>query len=192
MMMRITNSAIRTTLLIHLVEKLQRGDLVNLLASGVCPQSIEMLRRMSTADVLMLVESGYPDIHFSIDPQGFDHGIHLLARRKEEDEELAYFIQNGTSLSLLNLVFTNISQDKVQTLRSLYKIQRTPGRHSLPPDQIRDQIHQCWSEMPSGQKGESLRRNLLNLHKSFSQFSIDALYATINEFNTRNSSHGKN
>lgn len=184
MMIRVTDHTLRAALLMHLIEQLERGDLAVLLEKGACPQCMDQLRALSSSDVLQLASSGHPDIHFSIDENGFDLGIASLYRRKEETAQLFGFIQGGASQSMLSQLFPTTDKRVIATYRKLLKSDHGVGRTALPDEEIRDLIHKSWhainEEYPNT---TSLREQLLLLHGFYNIFSLDVLYATINEFN---------
>jgi len=175
MMVRVTDNTLRASLLMHLIEQLERGDLAVLLEKGACPRSMDRLRGLAINEILHLASSGHPDIHFSIDEGGFELGIETLFRRKQETEHLVYCIQNGASQSMLNQLFP---------YRKLLKNDRKTGRVALPDESVRDLIHQCWFGMNEEYPEiTTLREKLMLLHGFFSNYSLDGLYATVNEFN---------
>ena len=190
MMVRVIDNTLRASLLMHLIEQLERGDLAVLLEKGACPKSMDRLRGLAISDLLHLASSGHPDIHFSIDENGFDLGIGVLNRRKEETEHLVYCIQNGASQSMLNQLFPSVDLRVIQTYRKLLKNDRKSGRVSLPDESIRDLIHQCWFGMDAEYPEiTSLLEKFILLHGFFSTFSLDVLHATVNEFNEPQSKH---
>lgn len=190
MMVRVTDSTLRASLLMHLIEQLERGDLAVLLEKGACPQSMDRLRGLAINELLLLASSGHPDIHFSIDGAGFDLGIETLNRRKEETEHLVYYIQNGASQSMLVQLFPATDPRVTQTYRKLLKNHRKTGRIALPDENTRDLIHQCWFGMHEEYPEVStLRERLMLLHGFFNHFPLDVLYATVNEFNEPQKKH---
>lgn len=184
MMVRVTDHSLRVALLTHLIEQLKRGDLAPLLEKGACPKSMDRLLAMSIGDLLMMVETGYPDIHFSIDANGFDLGILTLDRQKEEADDLTYFFRHGASQSVIDQMFPNTSACMIQSYRKLLKPYRKAGRATLPDAQSRDRIHQCWAALPAEYpQASSMRAKLRLMHETLNTYSIDVLYATVNEFN---------
>lgn len=194
MLIRVIDNTLRASLLMHLIEQLDRGDLAVLLEKGACPKSMDRLRSMSISELLQLASSGHPDIHFSIDEAGFDLGVATIDRRKAETEHLIYFIQNGASLSMLHEFFPQIDQRVIQTYRKLIKNDRRIGRVSLPDENVRDLVHKCWHGMP--EEYPALRTDLdrlIVMHGFFQEYSIDVLYAIVNEFRNpeKRKSNGK-
>jgi hypothetical protein len=184
MLIRVTDNNLRASLLVHLIEQLERGDLSVLLEKGVCPASMDRLRSLTISDILHLASSGWPDIHFSIDENGFDLGIALMDRRKEEAEQLVYYIQNGSSQSMLNQLFPKTDPRIIQTYRKLLKSNRKTGRAALPDEATRDLIHKCWFGMDTEYPEiTSLREKLMLLHGFFNSFPLDVLHSVVNEFN---------
>lgn len=192
-MVRVIDNTLRASLLMHLIEQLERGDLAVLLEKGACPKSMDKLRELAISDLLHLASSGYPDIHFSIDENGFDLGIASLNRRKEETAQLVDFILGGASQSMLSQFFPTIDQRVIITYRKLLKSDRKVGRVALPDEKIRDLIHRSWHAMDEEYPTiSSPREKLLLLHGFYNTFSLDVLYATINEFNEpERDIHGK-
>jgi hypothetical protein len=193
MLIRVTDGNLRASLLMHLIEQLDRGDLAVLLEKGACPESMDRLRGLSISDLLQLASSGHPDIHFSIDPNGFELGIRKLDHRKEEIEHLVYFIQHGASQSMLSLMFPYTDQRVIQTYRRLLKMDRKPGRAALPDSRTRDHIHQSWHDLDEEYpEVTTFKSKLMLLHGFFNSFSLDVLYATVNEFNEiQGTQHGQ-
>jgi hypothetical protein len=191
MMLRVVDSNIRAYLLMHLIEQLERGDLPVLLEKGACPMAMDRLRNMSLSDVLHLASSGHPDIHFSIDESGFELGISTLERRKNEREDLIYFMQHGASQSMINDCFPATDPRVIQSFREMLKSDRKPGRVSLPDEDMRDAIHKTWHDLQAMQDQLPLRARLRRLHEAHPQFTMDVLFATINEFNERKSNAKK-
>lgn len=197
MLVRVMNDTLRAQLLIHLIEQLERGDLAVLLEKGTCPRLIDRLRGMSISDLLQLASSGHPDIHFSINEDGFELGIASLDRRREESEHLIYFMQNGATASMLNESFPQMDPRVIQSYRKLIKLDRRNGRVALPDEAVRDLIHKCWHGMPEEYPDmKSLRERLILLHGFFGDYPLDVLYATVNEFKAaeakeKRKSHGK-
>lgn len=190
MKVRVTDNTLRASLLMHLIEQLERGDLAVLLEKGACPRSMDRLRGLAINEILHLASSGHPDIHFSIDEGGFELGIETLFRRKQETEHLVYCIQNGASQSMLNQLFPSTDPRVIQTYRKLLKNDRKIGRVALPDESVRDLIHQCWFGMNEEYPEiTTLREKLMLLHGFFSNYSLDGLYATINEFNEPQRKH---
>lgn len=183
MLVRVMNDTLRAQLLIHLIEQLERGDLTALLEKGACPKLIDRLRGMDLSELLQLASSGYPDIHFSIDENGFELGIATLDKRREETDHLIYFMQNGASASMLNESFPQMDPRVIQSYRKLIKNDRRIGRIALPDEKVRDLIHKCWHGMPEEYPNmKSLRERLILLHGFFCDYPLDVLYAAVNEF----------
>lgn len=194
MMVRVIDNTLRASLLMHLIEQLERGDLAVLLEKGACPKSMDRLRNMSISELLQLASSGHPDIHFSIDEAGFDMGISTLDRRKRDTEDLFYFLQHGASQSMLNDCFPAVDQKVIRSFRELLKNDRKTGRVSLPDEEMRDAIHKGWHAMPAEHPEiTSLRERLILLHGYYPYYSMDVLFATVNEFNEpdKRKSNGK-
>lgn len=183
MMVRVIDNTLRASLLMHLIEQLERGDLAVLLEKGACPKSMDRLRNMSISELLQLASSGHPDIHFSIDESGFDLGVATIDRRKEETEHLIYFIQNGASQSMVHEFFPQVDHRLIQTYRKLMKNDRRIGRVSLPDEKVRDLVHKCWHGMPEEYpRVHTDRERLIVLHGFFQDYPLDVLYAAVNEF----------
>jgi hypothetical protein len=184
MMVRVTDHNLRAALLMHLIEQFERGDLAVLLEKGACPKSMDRLRSLAISDLLHLASSGHPDIHFSIDENGFDLGIETLDRRKEESDLLVNYIQAGASQSMLNQFFPATDSRVIQTYRKLLKADRKSGRTALPDEGMRDLIHKNWFNLTEDYpKITSLREKLWLLHGWHNTFDLDVLYAIVNEFN---------
>lgn len=184
MMVRVMDNTLRASLLMHLIEQLDRGDLAVLLEKGACPKSMDRLRSMTTSELLQLASSGHPDIHFSIDEAGFDLGISTLDRRRRDTEDLFYFLQNGASQSMLNDCFPSVDQKVIRSYRGLLKNDRKTGRVSLPDEVMRDAIHKGWHAIPTEHPDiGTLRERLILLHGYFPGYAMDVLFATVNEFN---------
>ena len=53
MMVRVTDNTLRASLLMHLIEQLERGDLAVLLEKGACPRSMDRLRGLAINEILV-------------------------------------------------------------------------------------------------------------------------------------------
>jgi len=190
MMIKVTDNNLRAALFIHLIELLERGDLAVLLENGACPKSMDRLRSLRISDLLHLASSGHPDIHFSINENGFDLGIETLDRRKEESGLLVEFIQAGASQSMLNHLFPTTNSRVIQTYRKLLKADRRSGRTALPEGEVRDAIHKNWFNLSENYPNvTSLREKLWLLYGWHNTFDLDVLYAIVNEFNEQERKH---
>lgn len=180
MMISVTDPHLRVSLLMHLIERLDRGELSELLESGACPQMMDKLRQLETGSLLRLGIMHQPEIHFSLNETGLDLSLEAIERHNKEIAELVYFVQNGASLSMLNQLFPTHSTEIIQTYRKLLSNERKAGRASLPDEKTRDAIHKLWHELAN--EGNGLREQLRVLHLVFPESRIDVLYATVNEF----------
>lgn len=181
-MLRVGDPTVRAMLLSHLIEQVERGELSQLLDRGVTPSMMDRLRSLTASDVLHLATSGHPDVHFTLDVSGFELGVNTLNRRKAVMQELAYFIQNGASHSMLAQFFPSIDPEVVKNLREVLRPERRCGRASLPDDGIRDKVHEKWHEILRSNSEQTACSRLVALHGHFHDIPLDALYATVNEF----------
>lgn len=182
----ITDPHLRVSLLMHLIERLDRGELGALLESGVCPKSLDKLRQLEMSSLIRLGAMRQPEIHFSLNSTGLDFGLQTIERQNNEIVELVYFIQNGASLSMLNQFFPAQDIRVIQTYRKLLTNERKTGRTALPDENTRDLIHQSWHAMGEEYPDiSSLRERLMLLHGFFNDYSLDVLYATVNEFESQ-------
>ena len=179
---RVIDPTVRTMIITHLIEQLERGSVEPLLSRGVTPEMMDALRSLSTGDVLQLASSGHPDVHFTLDLNGFRLGLSTLERRKAEMQELAYFIQHGASHSMIAQFFPTTDAEVVRNIRSLLLGDRKPGRAALPADGKRDAIHNAWFSLKAAMPDRPLRARLVTLHGQFPELPLDALFATVNEF----------
>lgn len=179
-MIRVVDPTVRTMIFNHLIEQLERGSVEPLMSLGITPEMMDELRALSVGEVMQLASSGYPDVHFSFDVNGFRLGMSSLERRKAEINELAYFIQHGASHSMVAQFFTTTNPEVVKNLRLLLRGDRKSGRAALPSDSKRDEIHNAWFALKSSV--QTLRGRLVTLHGQFPEIPLDALYATVNEF----------
>ncbi len=183
MMIPVTDPTLKASLILHMIEMIDRGDIANLIENGANPESLDQIRQLDVSGLLRLVHLGYPVIHFKMPDESVQIGLDTLNRQNEENDDLIYFIQHGASQSMLNTLF-KVAPDVVQSYRKILSSERSAGRTSLPPDKAREEIQNHWYGMgkePSDPA--SIRKQLRQLHARFNHFSIDVLYATINEFN---------
>lgn len=178
-MIRVQDRTLRSMLLTHLVEQVERGGFDHLVGKGLQPETLDKLRALTVPDLLHLVETGHPDIHFSIDEAAIDLGMARVDLLKTEMNELAYYVEHGASLSMLIRLFPRTDQRVIEEYRKLLAPVRGRGRPSLPDDKTRDLVHQAWF---SSKDVRALRTRLMDLHQQFTQIPLEALFATVNEF----------
>lgn len=178
-MIRVQDRTLRSMLLTHLVEQIERGGFDHLVAKGIQPSTLDKLRTLTVPDLLHLVETGHPDIHFSIDEAAIDLGMARVELLKTEMNELAYYVENGASLSMLIRLFPRTDQRVIEEYRKLLAPARKPGRPSLPNDKTRDLVHQAWF---ASRDARALRTRLMALHQQFQSIPLETLFATVNEF----------
>lgn len=183
MMVSITDPHLRVSLLMHLIERFDRGELVPLLESGVSPGLLDKLRQLEMGSLLRIGEMRHPEIHFNVSEPGLEFSLEAIERHNNEIAELIYFIHNGASLSMLNQLFPAQDTKLIQQYRRILLDERKVGRTALPDERTRDAIHRLWHSLQNGSgKADSARERLRILHESFQDYRIDVLYATVNEF----------
>lgn len=183
MMIPVNDPTLKASLILHMIEMIDRGDIANLIENGANPESLDQIRQLDLSGLLRLVHLGHPVIHFKMPDESVQIGLDTLTRQDEENDDLIYFIQHGASQSMLQHLF-KVSPDIVQSYRRMLSSERSAGRTSLPPEKIREEIQNHWYAMGKEPKEPvSIRKRLRQLHAKFNHFSIDVLYATINEFN---------
>jgi hypothetical protein len=186
MMVPITDAVIKVSLLTHLIECMDRGQLDALLGNGACPKAMDKLRHLDTSSLIRLANMNHPEILLTVDAKGIEFGLNELAREDRDRDDLVYFIEHGASLAMLNKLFTSVGSEVISGYRQRLTENRKFGRAVLPDESIRDAIHQAWhgishAEVPATQRGK-----LRVLHGLFESFSMDTLYTTINEFQEPN------
>ena len=186
MMVPITDAVIKVSLLTHLIECMDRGELAALLGNGACPKAMDKLRRLDTSSLIRLANMNHPEIHVTVDAKGIEFGLNELAREDRDRDDLVYFIEHGASLAMLNKLFTSMGSDVIATYRHMLTENRKFGRAALPDESIRDAIHQKWHDISLAEVPTTQRAKLRMLHGLFESFSMDALYTTINEFQEPN------
>ncbi|MEQ1602417.1 MAG: DUF2857 family protein [Methylophilaceae bacterium] len=179
----VTDPGLKASLLLHMVEKIERGELHTLLESGNSPECLDQLRQLDIASLMRLVHIGCPEVTFRVVDESIKGGLDTLQRQNNENDDLIYFIQNGATQSMLGDLF-RMNGDVIQSYRKLLSQESKPGRTTLPNEKLREGIQQHWYtlEVSCLTKAETLRKKLRLLHGQFNDVSIDMLYATINEF----------
>ena len=183
MKIKVTDPNVKSLSILQMLEKLGQGDRDRLIEAGVRPESLDKLRSLHIGSLLRLVHLDFPEVHFRIAEESIATGLDTLQRQSEDYDDLAYFIQNGASQTMLNHLF-RFSMDVIQHYRKFLAKDTKPGRTSMPNIRVREEIQLYWYSIDDGDfvVSSSLRKKLRLLHQKFSDYSSDTLYATINEF----------
>jgi Protein of unknown function (DUF2857) len=191
-MLRVKDPTLKRLLLEHMVEQLEAGgdDLDALLTAGVDPELLDLLRRRSARDFIAVAQ-----MDLFVPSAFFDNDIlkgclQRIDSRRRDDELREYFVSHGAPMSMLNEVF-KLSRDEARRLRTLLVPQGTHiGSPKMPAVQERQPIHEAWAQLERTQGSTSLRERVYELHQRFPDFSIAALWATVNEFAERPAKSG--
>jgi hypothetical protein len=180
MMIPVTDTSIKISLLLHLIEHLDRGDLTDVLGNETCPRILDRLRQLNSVGLLRLANMNQPKVSVSFDTDSIDIGLDVLMRQDSEIEDLVHFIRNGASLSMLNQLFVSTDPLVINSYRKMLQCTRKSGRSPLPDPETRDAIHIQWHSIQQTQ--DSFREKLRKIHGAFNTLSMDVIFATINEF----------
>lgn len=181
MMVPVTDANIKTSLLMHLIEHLDRGELIAMLDDNQNHSILDRLRQLNCGALLRLANMNQPKINITFDADSIESGLNLLNRQDQDINDLVYFIANGASLSMLNQLFASIDPTIIDAYRNMLVANRKSGRTPLPSVTDRDVIHQQWHQIQQPQA--TMRERLRALHAHFNKaFSMDALFTTIHEF----------
>jgi hypothetical protein len=183
MKLRITDPGLRASILIHIIEKIDRNELDSLLNSGVSPEFLDQLRQINIPSLIRLVNLGCPEITFGIGEDSLRTGMDTLQRQNTETEDLIYFIQNGASQSMIEHLF-RMNATVIHSYRKLLTNDRKSGRTTLPDEKVRDEIQLHWHSLQNVEGftiTETIRKKIRLLHGQF-DLPLDILYTTINEF----------
>lgn len=183
MKLRVTDPGLKASLIIHLIEKIDGGDLDKLLDSGISAESLDKLRALDIPNLIRLIHLGCPEVSFGIE-DNISHGMETLKRQNEETEDIVYFIQHGATQFMLAHLF-RFNAELIQHYRKLLAQESRPGRASMPDARKCEAIQTYWHKLEHVKcltSNETLRKKVRLLHQEFSDVPIDELYAAINEF----------
>lgn len=182
----LNNNTIKTALLAHIADQINRGNYDCFLAAGLSPNVLDEVRLMRLDTIARLIDLKTPEIMFDINVHELQAGLKKL---KQEDvilNDLLYFIRNGATKSLAIQLFScDLDQEIIHCNYRLLNGKSKRGRTCMPDTKTRDLIHKYWHNLSDkrDQLSDSFARTgLIALHKQFNQMSIDSLHATINEF----------
>ncbi len=173
------NESLRTMIFLHVIEKLQRGEFEDLVATaGIDPMTLDQLRKLRADDVMRLSRMPQLAVALNINPDGLVLALETLQKLSAEESLLEYFISHGASIPMLRQLF-RVDHKVVDYYRSVIGPKRGGGRAQLPNGNVRDGIHASWLHLAAE---KDMRRRYQSLHQSFHDFGLDTLYAVINEF----------
>jgi len=176
-LIQISNPALRLMVILQLMEHLEYGNLSTLLDCGIEPSQIDHLRTLQLPDLLRLAQMEQPTIGVALDPDGLDRAFSTLTARATHDDLLTYFLVNQASVAMLRRFF-KIGRDTITRYRTAYASVRPVGRTGLPDIETRESILVAWRELAHE---TDLRRRYRALHQRFSEHTLEALYAVVNE-----------
>ncbi|MGT2452335.1 STY4526/YPO1902 family pathogenicity island replication protein [Cupriavidus basilensis] len=176
-LIQISSPNLRVMVILQLMEHLERGNLAPLVQAGLDPAQIDQLRALQSADIVRLGQMDQPVIGVLVDPDGLDLAFSTLRARAEQEELLFYFVANRASIAMLRRFFT-LSRDMIDGYRASYASERRVGRPSLPDADTREEIHRSWAAL---RESTDLRVRYRKLHQQFHAYSLETLYAVVNE-----------
>jgi hypothetical protein len=169
----------------YLVERVDQGaeSLDELLRAGLDPTLLDQLRYIPVRDLARLAEQTRQSwLSLTFDCQALLDALAKLKAGRKDDELLSYFIINGAPAGLIADLF-KLPFDEVRFIRSQLLTDGAPtGRPRLPPPDERPAICNAWARLLQQDNITSTRERIYQLHQRFSAYSIQALWAVINEF----------
>ncbi|RMX08230.1 DUF2857 family protein [Corticibacter populi] len=178
----VSSQAIVTLVLLEIIQKIEtKSGLDELLRNGCDAASIDLLRRRPARDLSDIAPFLARSLLFAIDMDEVRTCLLRLDSMRRTQQQLEYFVKHGASRQMVNQLFS-VSQSDVRAMQEmLIGPSRGPGRTSLPKTSERDEIHQDWHRISLAHTG--LREQLYHLHMEHPDYTIEALWQTVNEFN---------
>lgn len=177
-MIAIDDDGLRKLIFIHMVELAEGGTFKGLLSEGMPACSLDKLRKLSGGDLIRLAKIAKTSVQLVIDPDALERNLDTVLKMVDDEKMFEYFVANGASIPMIRAVF-KVDAKHIEIARTTIGDQRTAGRPVMPPDKIRDVIHEKWSQMGT----EALPRNkYFALHKMLPEFPLRVFYAVVNEF----------
>jgi Protein of unknown function (DUF2857) len=177
--------------LLALVQRIDAGEIESLLKAGFDSETLELLRNVTSTELSRLSNMHTLKMSVGILPTDLNRAIRQLKTSAVYDNELAYFVQHGATLSMLRKYFVGDAKqiDHLRSLLSAQDVSQKRGRATMPNDEsLRDDIHRAWLQIKKKRSENQQKQNLhlrdelISLHGQFNDLRLDVLYAVINEF----------
>ncbi|GKS96788.1 STY4526/YPO1902 family pathogenicity island replication protein [Acidovorax sp. SUPP2825] len=180
-MLAITNPMLKRMLLEHLVEHMDQGGFDALLTAGFTPEFLDSLRHRPARDLINIAQTEL-DIRVALPQRAIAACLQRLDWQRRDAHLREYFIRHGASRQMV-CQFFKLTADEFRDLRELLVPDGVPsGRPSMPSERLRDEIHRVWHEMERSGEHPTLRERIYALHQRFPDLRIQALHATVTEF----------
>lgn len=177
-----SDPAVKLLALKQLMEQID-NHIDELLKQGLDPVLLEDLRNRPLRDYVRAAQFSSLELVVEMDEANLRY-VFMHAEDERHDRTLKeYFVKHGASSEMLNRLF-KMNREEVQALRDLYLGETKTGRHPMPSQFEREEIHREWDSIIKKGQGQPTRESLHQLHTKFSQHSISALWQVINEFGT--------
>jgi hypothetical protein len=181
-------SGLHATVLGWIVQKLERGEVDDLLAAGASPETLETLRRLDARLQVQLAHARRPFISIGINLEVVEQALGELTHADQYRDLVAYFVQHGATNAMLRELFGMTRQDIEHTRQILLSANSRGGRTPLPSHDERAAILRAWDETQrSLQLGADLpivvrdrRTRFKRLHAAMGQrYNLATLYAVV-------------
>lgn len=122
-------------------------------------------------------------IELHCDLAKLNEGIQKMIQLKNIDEQMSWCIREGAPNQLLEKLFTSVDPEKFKDLRRglLPEDKQKRGRKLLPPDAVRDEIHEIWHKLKKNIDQNNLQK-IQALKTAFPGIDLGSLYSVIAEF----------
>ena len=180
---QITDPTLKQAIMTHMIDRIDRGGMDDLLAAGVDPDFIDELRRRSVRDLGEISRSDQLQLGVQIDPSVTRTCLARLDMRRRDQELMESFIRMGATADLLHKLFRMSKADFHSYRRMLTQGDSgfSCGRTRQIPEAERDEIHRVWSKL-TADGTRSFRDCFTELFKQYPDVHVNALYLAVREY----------
>ena len=175
----VEDDSLKLMLLTFLVSKIEQGAFDELTQAGMVADPLDTLRALSSSDLLRLSRTKALRLHVQVDVATLNRCLVQLGKHKSRSEKQDYFIAHHAPPTMMVELFRMGYQEQDHARMALGVV-KPRGRPRLPDHRTRDVIHQAWHES-AGAESSKIDR-YYQLHRQFSDYSLAALHAVVNEF----------
>lgn len=176
-MLPLLDAQVRLVLLNHVAVRLAEAEPTELQAAGIDTEQLARLRQLSALDLNRLAAMRDLTIGVGFDAAGLKAGLRAVALVNEAKAMEAYFIRNGASWQMMNMLF-KIRRKVTLKRRRDCGAWRPSGRLPLPDYATRERIFRAWLAIDD----PNPRVRYYRLHQTLPQLSIAVLDAVVREF----------
>ena len=181
----ITDPTTKRLVMENFVDQIET-HLDHLLQQGVDPDLLDSMRNRPVRDFLRASQGSLLHFEVVVDGANLRHVFERIEDVRKDQALKEYFVRHGASPDLLNKLF-KMPRAEVTALREMLLGHATAthiGRPAMPAPLVREAIHREWDAILKKERNLPTREGLYLLHQKFSDYSIAALWAVINEFGT--------